>query len=195
MYKYYVSAESHPKSNFPKLWYAVGLLPIFLMFGGYKYTMDFFAPKETTATVPVVQNELPKQPLLNADNQQKDLKMSLCRSAVNLDKPECKKYIQEITNKGLSIAPVNVYDPAKPYGVEYTVQDFEPKDFPRFKNAIVYNGKCTTYSQQKALSCITYLLKIVSDLLTVMNLLTIFMKSLVHHLLYRLPVDQIFLVN
>jgi len=147
LYKYYVSAESHPKSNFPKLWYAVGLLPIFLMFGGYKYTMDFFAPKETTATVPVVQNELPKQPVLNADNQQKDLN-DLCRSAVNLHKPECKKYIQEITNKGLSIAPVNVYDPAKPYDVEYTVQDFEPKDFPRFKNAIVYNGKCTAYSQQ-----------------------------------------------
>lgn len=147
LYKYYVSAESHPKSNFPKLWYAVALLPIFLMAGGYKYTMDFFGPKETTATVPVVQNELPKQPLLNADNQQNDLN-DLCRSAVNLDKPECKKYIQEITNKGLSIAPVNVYDPAKPYDVEYTVQDFEPKDFPRFKNAIVYNGKCTAYSQQ-----------------------------------------------
>ena len=148
LYKYYVSAESHPKSNFPKLWYAVALLPIFLMFGGYKYTMDYFGPKTSTEAVQAVADQSSAH--TEQSNQQlKDQSLNeLCRSAVNMDKPECKKYIQEISDKGLSISPVNVYDPSKPYDVEYTVKDFEPKDFPRFKNAIVYNGKCTALSQQ-----------------------------------------------
>lgn len=150
LYKYYNSAESHPKSAFPKLWYAVAALPLFFIAGGYKYTMDYFSPpavakNETVSNPAPASNVAPNA--LAANQTALDLSLE-CRKAENLDKDECKKYIQQLTDQGLSIKPLNVYDPAKPYDVKYTVEEFRPKDFPRFKNAIVYNKKCTAYSQQ-----------------------------------------------
>lgn len=150
LYKYYTSAESHPKSNVPKLWYAVAVLPILLMLGGWEYTKRVFGidqePKVVQQTNET-QNSKQDQKQKQQQAFQADQLTDLCRSAVNLDRPECKKYLDELTQKGLSIAPVTVYDPAKPYDVVYQ-PEFKPNDFPRFKNAIVYNKKCTAYSQQ-----------------------------------------------
>lgn len=148
LYKYYVSAETHPKSNFPKLWIAVALLPLLFLSGAYKSTMDYFSPKkEEQVSVPDVSPVEDKQKPTQAANASSDLSVD-CRYASNLDRDDCKKYIKELTEKGLSVQPLNVYNGSKPYDVSYTVQDFQPKDFPRFKNAVVYKGKCTALSQQ-----------------------------------------------
>lgn len=147
LYKYYVSAEAHPKSNFPKLWYAVAALPLFLMAGGYKYTMDYFSPNEKDTPISNTVSSSTSGGNIQADTKAMDLTIE-CREAKNLDKKECKEYLQKLTEQGLSIAPVNVYDGSKPYDVKYHPPEFQPKDFPRFKNAIVYSGKCTAYSQQ-----------------------------------------------
>lgn len=147
LYKYYVSAESHSKGSFPALWILVCLLPLIFCFLAYKSTMQWLNPDEktdidsvnntkTVATVPVVEN---KEELNLSDK---------CRMAVNLDLKECKDFIQELTDKGLSLAPVNVYDPSKPYDVVYKPESFEPVDYPRLNGVIVKNGKCTAYSQQ-----------------------------------------------
>jgi hypothetical protein len=95
--------------------------------------------QQTTASA---NSNQPKQQIQDLSN--------ICRQAVNVETPECKKWFDELSKNGGSLGYVQtfVYDGNKPFDVEYTPSDLEPKDFPRFKNAIVYNGKCTAYSQQ-----------------------------------------------
>jgi hypothetical protein len=159
LYKYYISAEQHTaKASFP--WW--------MKFGGaafaglvclsiYKTTDGSFtlfkndnaenaqqvAPVQPTQqTTASANSNQPKQQIQDLSN--------ICRQAVNVETPECKKWFDELSKNGGSLGYVQtfVYDGNKPFDVEYTPSDLEPKDFPRFKNAIVYNGKCTAYSQQ-----------------------------------------------
>lgn len=76
----------------------------------------------------------------------------LCRKGENVSKPECVKWFDDLSKSGSSVdfKSSSEYDPAKPYDVKYT-PEFSPNDFPRFKNALVHNGKCYAYSQQGTL--------------------------------------------
>jgi len=156
LYKYYISAEQHTaKASFP--WW--------MKFGGatfaglvclsiYKTTDGSFglfknANSENAQQVAPVQPTQQTTASSSPKQQIQDLS-NICRQAVNVETPECKKWFDELSKNGGSLGYVQtfVYDGNKPFDVDYTPTDLEPKDFPRFKNAIVYNGKCTAYSQQ-----------------------------------------------
>lgn len=71
-----------------------------------------------------------------------------CRGVYDKEYTEARnKELEQATRNNMDQVVVDYYDPAKPYDVKYTPK-FEPRDFPRFKNAVVFNGKCTPYSQQ-----------------------------------------------
>lgn len=149
LYKYYVSAESHPKGSFPKLWIFVAILPFLILFLAFRSTMNWLSPEDKTQQISEntqSTNQLVSQKEDDLNNPT-DL-TEKCRFAVNLDSKECKEYISELSDKGLSVKPLNVYDPTKPYDVVYKPESFEPVDFPRLKGVLVKNGKCTAFSQQ-----------------------------------------------
>lgn len=155
LYKYYISAEVHTaKASLP--WTFKIPIFVFLLLVGFSIYRAFFADfqlfKTTNAneTKAAAQQQVTPAQSIKESNQttlNKDL-TALCRKAVNVDTPECVKFFDDLTKNGGSLQSNFVYDASKPYDVEYKPIDLEPNDFPRFKNAIVYNGKCTAYSQQ-----------------------------------------------
>lgn len=158
LYKYYISAESHPvKPQIPMglLAMVVGALCLigFATYNTKSSDAELFGASQVTANGQQKTSPDSKQ---SATNNAKDVTqpssdlIDLCRMAVNVDTPQCKKFFDDLTNSGGSIHgdAEFVYDGNKPFDVDYTPTDLKPKDFPRFKNAIVYNGKCTAYSQQ-----------------------------------------------
>lgn len=151
LYKYYVSAESHPKGSFPLLWIFVALLPILIIYFAIQSSMKWLSgdePVQQETAINQDSKETQKNDVKEKDALDNQSLTDKCRLAVNLDSKECKQYLNDLTEKGLSIAPVNVYDPLKPYDVVYTPQSFEPVDFPRLNGVVVKNGKCTAFSQQ-----------------------------------------------
>jgi hypothetical protein len=156
LYKYYISAEQHTaKTAFPwwlKLGGAtfVGLVCLSI----YKTTDGSFGLFKSGNTETVQQSAqapaVDKTTASNTEKQQLQDLSNICRNAVNVDTPECKKWFDDLSKNGGSLGTVTAfkYDGSKPYDVEYTDPDLEPKDFPRFKNAIVYNNTCTAFSQQ-----------------------------------------------
>lgn len=155
LYKYYISAEVHTaKASLP--WTLKIPIFVFLLLVGFSIYRAFFSDfqlfKTTNAneTKAEAQQQVTPAQSIKESNQttlNKDL-TALCRKAVNVDTPECVKFFDDLTKNGGSLQSNFVYDGSKPYDVEYKPTDLEPNDFPRFKNAIVYNGKCTAYSQQ-----------------------------------------------
>lgn len=157
LYKYYISAEQHTaKASFP--WWLkiagfafLGLVGLSI----YKTTDGSFGLFKNghIETVqqgsPVEQNHSTASAASDPKQQLQDL-TNICRQAVNVDTPECKKWFDDLSKNGGSLGEVTVfkYDGSKPYDVEYMPTDLEPKDFPRFKNAVVFDGKCTAFSQQ-----------------------------------------------
>lgn len=156
LYKYYISAEQHTaKASFP-WWLKFGGTAFVCLLGLsiYKTTDGSFGlfkndNAENAQQVAPVQPTAQTTASVNPKQQIQDLS-NICRQAVNVETPECKKWFDELSKNGGSLGYVQTfaYDGNKPFDVEYTPTDLEPKDFPRFKNAIVYNGKCTAYSQQ-----------------------------------------------
>jgi len=158
LYKYYISAESHSaKASLP--WglkipvFAFLLLLAFSLYRVFFTEFGFFKTSKaedlsTSQSTPVA-SALPDTKQQTAQQAPIQDLTNLCRKAVNVDTPECKKFFDDLTKNGGSLRDSNfVYDPTKPFDVEYTPTDLKPVDFPRFKNVIVYNGKCTAYSQQ-----------------------------------------------
>ena len=158
LFKYYISAEQHTSSAS----YPLGLIAVALAFIGLVGYGVYLAMYDDTT---IFQNGTPQNALNEStsnekttasnspaatDKQQLQDLSNICRKAVNVDTPECKKWFDDLSKNGGSLGSAEsfVYDGNKPFDVEYTPSDLEPTDFPRFKNAIVYNGKCTAYSQQ-----------------------------------------------
>lgn len=160
LYKYYISAESHPvKAKIPAGLLAMVLSALCLVGYAIYNTKTSDAELFSASQVSKDQSNPPVDSKQSASNNAPDSKnatkpssdlIDLCRLAVNVDTPQCKKFFDELSNTGGSIYSENefAYDSNKPYDVDYIPSDLKPTDFPRFKNAIVYNGKCTAYSQQ-----------------------------------------------
>lgn len=151
LYKYYISAEQHTaKASFP-WWIKLGCTAFagLLCLSIYKTTDGSFGIFKTGNAESAQQSPVPSTASASPVQQLQDLS-NICRQAVNVDTPECKKWFDDLSKNGGSLGSVSTfkYDGSKPYDVEYSNSDLEPKDFPRFKNAIVYNKKCTAYSQQ-----------------------------------------------
>lgn len=163
LFKYYISAEQHTASaSIPWLIKA----PVFLFLCMLAYSIyramsteyGFF--KNTTAqdiqentkssASPAAETTNQNNQTAQAQPQQIQDLSNICRKAVNVEMPECVKWFDDLSKNGGSIGQASAfnYDGSKPFDIDYTPSDLQPKDFPRFKNAMVYQGKCTAFSQQ-----------------------------------------------
>ena len=76
-----------------------------------------------------------------------------CRKAVNVEKPECVKWFNDISNNNSSVTSTGEvvqtisYNPNKPYEVDYK-PNITPTDFPKFAGCIKKNGRYVAYTQQ-----------------------------------------------
>ena len=158
LYKYYISPEVHTaKASLPwGLKIPIGVFLLLVAFSVYRLFFNDFqlfknsngaVTSSDAAQVAPVANQITQQQA-SVQSPNKDL-INLCRKGVNVDTPECKKFFDDLSKNGGSLQTSSfVHDGSKPFDVEYTPTDLEPSDFPRFKNAIVYDGKCIAYSQQ-----------------------------------------------
>lgn len=86
---------------------------------------------------------------------QKAMDLSLeCRKAINLEKPECVKWFDDLSKNGSSVSSTGQviqtvsYNPSKPYDFEYQPQ-VQPTDFPRMSGVIkLSSGKLVAIDQQ-----------------------------------------------
>lgn len=77
-----------------------------------------------------------------------------CRKGVNIEKPECIKWFDDLTKNGSSVSSSGQvvqtvsYNPNKPYDFEYQPQ-VQPTDFPRMSGVIkLSNGRLMAVDQQ-----------------------------------------------
>lgn len=75
-----------------------------------------------------------------------------CRKAINVEKPECIKWFNDLSKNGSSVTSSGVqtvsYNPNKPYDFEYQPQ-VQPTDFPRMSGVIkLSSGKLVAIDQQ-----------------------------------------------
>lgn len=171
----YKSASSHTSMKFKINWkvfaYIFGFLilsslviigfmkiSIFQYFGSAISQMTGKEDNSLSKISGQPQNEQALQPKTMADNLklEDDIKRCIdqftwtpdqCRQALDpqLDQQQ-KQQLQASTRNDMQTVVFD-YNPNNPYEVNYK-PNLQPTDFPRFKNAIVYNGKCTPYSQQ-----------------------------------------------
>lgn len=77
---------------------------------------------------------------------------SECRKAINVEKPECIKWFNDLSKNGSSVTSSDVqtvsYNPNKPYDFQYQPQ-VQPNDFPRMSGVIrLSTGKLMAIDQQ-----------------------------------------------
>jgi hypothetical protein len=92
---------------------------------------------------------------LSASNVSDNFNPSLeCRKAVNLEKPECVKWFDQISKNKNSVSSTGAvveavsYNPNKPYDFEYQPQ-VTPTDFPKMSGVIkLSSGKLIALDQQ-----------------------------------------------
>lgn len=92
---------------------------------------------------------------LSASNVSDTFNPSLeCRKAVNLEKPECVKWFDQISKNNASVSSTGAlvdavsYNPSKPYDFEYQPQ-VTPTDFPKMSGVIkLSSGKLIALDQQ-----------------------------------------------
>lgn len=77
-----------------------------------------------------------------------------CRKAVNVEKPECVKFFNDLSRNGSSVTSTGQvvqavsYDPNKPYAFEYEPQ-VQPTDFPRMSGVVkMKTGRLVAVDQQ-----------------------------------------------
>ena len=142
-------------------------LALVVIFGGYfiysGWTKDGMKIGSTgTQEQPAVKNKntataspsTETSPVAQASqNNPQDLS-TFCRSAVNVSKPECVKWFDDLSKNGSSVTSSGQviqtvsYNPNKPYDFEYQPQ-VQPTDFPRMSGVIkMANGQFMAIDQQ-----------------------------------------------
>ena len=153
LYQYYESATANTvKLRVPLKLFAILIIPLLGLFlvgnmlfgGGNNFLGTIFGSKEKIEQVEKTNANDTKHTnsdSKNAPETQNTLANSsnsaladVCRQAVNLDKPECVKWFNDLSNSNASVSNAGVvtvsYDPSKPY-------DFKPahqiqiRDYPR----------------------------------------------------------------
>src|SRR5690606_28255273 len=89
------------------------------------------------------------------DNQSANAPLDLsveCRKGVNVEKPECVKWFNDLSKNGSSVTASGVqtvsYNPNKPYDFEYQPQ-VQPTDFPRMSGVVkLSSGRLMAIDQQ-----------------------------------------------
>ncbi|MFH7806327.1 zonular occludens toxin domain-containing protein [Acinetobacter sp. BSP-53] len=168
LYQYYESATANTvKLRVPLKLFAILIIPLLGLFmvgnmlfgGGNNFLGTIFGSKEKTEEV---KKETSNKPLdvnkqtstsTQASNVPLDLSQE-CRKAVNLDKPECVKWFNDLSKNGSSVTSTGQvvqtvsYNPNKPYDFEYQPQ-VQPTDFPKMSGVIkMKNGRLMAIDQQ-----------------------------------------------
>lgn len=168
LYQYYESATANTvKLRVPLKLFAILIIPLLGLFmvgnmlfgGGNNFLGTIFGSKEKTEQVkketsntPLDVNKQTSTPT-QAANLPLDLSQE-CRKAVNLEKPECVKWFDDLSKNGSSVTSTGQvvqtvsYNPNKPYDFEYQPQ-VQPTDFPRMSGVIkLSSGKLVAIDQQ-----------------------------------------------
>lgn len=169
LYQYYESATANTvKLRVPLKLFAILIIPLLGLFmvgnmlfgGGNNFLGSIFGSKEKTEQV--TKNETPSNPSVNnsssnlsPSSDQKAMDLSVeCRKAVNLEKPECIKWFDDLSKNGSSVTSTGQvvqtvsYNPNKPYDFEYQPQ-VQPTDFPRMSGVVkLSSGKLVAIDQQ-----------------------------------------------
>lgn len=169
LYQYYESATANTvKLRVPLKLFAILIIPLLGLFmvgnmlfgGGNNFLVTIFGSKEKTEQL--TKNETPSNPSVNnsspnlsPSSDQKAMDLSVeCRKAVNLEKPECVKWFDDLSKNKSSVTSTGQvvqtisYNPNKPYDFEYQPQ-VQPTDFPRMSGVInLSSGKLVAIDQQ-----------------------------------------------
>lgn len=168
LYQYYESATANTvKLRVPLKLFAILIIPLLGLFmvgnmlfgGGNNFLGTIFGSKEKTQQVKkeTSNNPLDVNKQTSTSNQAANVLPDLsqeCRKAVNLEKPECIKWFDDLSKNGSSVTSTGQvvqtvsYNPNKPYDFEYQPQ-VQPTDFPRMSGVIkLSSGKLAAIDQQ-----------------------------------------------
>lgn len=149
LFNYYKSATSHSvKFKIPKkVWYIllaiiVLLIFVFNMLFNDK-TQKFIKPDSSDSV-----KEQSKQN--NALPISQDQLSTECRKGINVEKPECVKYFDDLStgvNNENGTYTIK-YDPNKPYDVPYDQFQYQVTSTPQFVGCVEWQGKYYAYTQQ-----------------------------------------------
>jgi hypothetical protein len=169
LYQYYESATANTvKLRVPLKLFAILIIPLLglvmvgnMLFGGDSNFLStiFGSDKEKTEQVkketsntPLDVNKQTSTPN-PISNTPPDLSQE-CRKAVNLEKPECVKWFDDLSKNGSSVnsngqvIQTVSYNPNKPYEFEYQPQ-VQPTDFPRMSGVVkLPSGRLMAIDQQ-----------------------------------------------
>lgn len=144
--------------NMKLISFIVGMVIVCLIIAG----LVMYLSKTTKGKV----NEMQEAETKNSKNKEVDLKNGTgilpttgelsseeCRKGINVDKPECIKYFNTLTEKRMSVGDITVeYDPTKPYEQE-EIQKVVSKTYqvtakPVFSGCMQKGSKYYAYTQQ-----------------------------------------------
>lgn len=165
LYQYYESATANTvKLRVPLKLFAILIIPLLGLFmvgnmlfgGGNNFLGTIFGSKteevKETSKTPLEVNKQTSTPV-QAANVPLDLSQE-CRKAVNLEKPECIKWFDDLSKNGSSVTSTGQvvqtvsYNPNKPYEFDYQPQ-VQPTDFPRMSGVVkLSSGKLVALDQQ-----------------------------------------------
>jgi len=163
VFKMYTSSTMHThKINLPKklLLYAFGLcIGLVMMYRGFSGGTIFNEgtdnKKPETAQTSGIMQKVDTAKQSNPYAQQANNTLSLeCRKAVNVEKPECVQWFNDLSKNNNSVTASGAvvqavsYNPNKPYDFEYQPQ-VTPTDFPRMSGVMkLSSGKLMAVDQQ-----------------------------------------------
>lgn len=90
---------------------------------------------------------------ISSDQKVMDLSVE-CRKAVNIEKPACVKWFDDLSKNKSSVSSTGevyqaVYNPSKPYDFEYVPEKLNPTDFPRMSGVVkLSSGRLMALDQQ-----------------------------------------------
>lgn len=169
LYQYYESATANTvKLRVPLKLFAILIIPLLGLFmvgnmlfgGGNNFLGTIFGSKEKTEQVTkneTTSNSPPNNSSsnLSSSSDQKAMDLSVeCRKAINLEKPECVKWFNKLTQDGGSVGTTDTvqitYNPTKPYDTKlpdhYTIA---LNDYPRLSGCMTLaSGKLIALDQQ-----------------------------------------------
>jgi hypothetical protein len=163
LYKYYISSEEHNVQKTYPTWIIFLILLVFgLGYLGYSKlksgnALGLFGEEKSVETKTANEPYKPDTST-QAGQVELDRKIIECVNSFGWTPDQCKqaydhnaeqqrtKDLEQSTRNSMENVVFD-YDPNKPYDAKFTA-NFQPTTFPQFKNAVVWNGKCTAYSQQ-----------------------------------------------
>lgn len=161
LYQYYESATANTvKLRVPLKLFAILIIPLLGLFmvgnmlfgGGNNFLGTIFGSTEKTEELTSKDNKQTSTPP-QAANTPLDLSQE-CRKAVNLEKPECVKWFDDLSKNGSSITSTGQviqtvsYNPTSPYDDLSQNLTYEITSKPVFSGCAKFNGKYYGYTEQ-----------------------------------------------